>query len=285
MKHPHIRTLHAADRGYTLTEVMVAITLAVFLLMGLFSILQQTRNASNETTGLSQLQDDERVAMTILTDTIQQAGYTPTPSGTDQGLFAPDSPVFDQQGQLFIAGPGAVAGERLTLRYVLDLNDTALTCLGTLNTGPKKVFKEIFEINTFNGSPQALACSSDDGVAEQPLVYNVVNLTFQFAVNTTSAVAATLPNAVGPNTETTNNTGVDTDFGCPADTYIPTAHMSPNDWTNVCAVKVSIVFINPLYQPAGQPSPTPGQPQYVTFERVIGVLSKTGVNVTTVTTT
>jgi hypothetical protein len=45
-------------------------------------------------------------------------------------------------------------------------------------------------------------------------------------------------------------------------------------------VKVDIVFVNPLYQPAGQAQPTPGQKQYVTFERVIGILGKSGVNAT-----
>jgi type IV pilus assembly protein PilW len=282
MKHEHTSTLRCRHRGFTLTEVMVAITLAVFLLMGLFSVLQQTRNASNETTGLSQLQDDERVAMTILTDTIQQAGYTPSANGSLQSMFAPDG-VFANQAQLMIGGSGAVVGDRLTLRYVLADNDSALTCLGTQNkTGAVKVFKETFEINnSFTGWGQTLACSSDDGVGEQPLVNNVVNLTFQFAVNTTSATPSTPSNVVGPNTESSNNMG----NGCPADTYLATAAMSPADWTNVCAVRVDITFINPLYQPPGQPNATPGQPQYITFERVIGVLSKTGVNVTTITQT
>jgi type IV pilus assembly protein PilW len=282
MKHERNSAPHTAESGYTITEVMVAITLAVFLLMGLFSVLQQTRNANNETTGLSQLQDDERVAMTILTDTIQQAGYTPTANGSDQGMFTPDG-VFANTGQLFMGGAGPVVGDTLTLRYVLATDDTALTCLGTANSAPqpKQVYKEIFEINTFNGQ-LALACSPSNGVGEQPLVNNVVNLTFQFAVNTTSATSSTPPNAVGPNTEASNNMG----NGCPADTYIATiTPMSAADWTNVCAVKVDITFINPLYQPAGQPAPTPGQLQYITFERVINVQSKGGVNVTTVTQT
>jgi type IV pilus assembly protein PilW len=281
MKHERTCATRTTERGFTVTEIMVAITLAVFLLMGLFSVLQQSRNANNETSALSQLQDDERVAMTILTDTIQQAGYTPTANGSDQALFVADG-VFANQGQLFIGGAGAVIGDVLTLRYVLANNDTALTCLGTMNTtGADKVFKETFEINIFNGQ-QALACSSDNGVAEQPLVNNVVNLSFQFAVNTTSATSSTPFNTVGPNTEASNNMG----NGCPADTYIPTtAPLSAADWTNVCAVKVDITFINPLYQPPGQANPTPGQQPYVTFERVIGVRSKGGVNVTTVTQT
>jgi hypothetical protein len=50
-------------------------------------------------------------------------------------------------------------------------------------------------------------------------------------------------------------------------------------------VRVDITFTNPLYKPPGQALPTPGQNPYVTFERVIGVRSKGGVNVTTVTQT
>jgi hypothetical protein len=61
--------------------------------------------------------------------------------------------------------------------------------------------------------------------------------------------------------------------------------MVANDWTNVCAVRVTLTFLNPMYQPAGQPLPTPGQPQYVTFQRVISVMSNAGVNSTNVTTT
>jgi type IV pilus assembly protein PilW len=279
MKHAHTCAARAAGRGYTLTEVMIAITLSVFLLMGLFTILQQTRNASNETSGLSQLQDDERVAMTVLTNIIREAGYTPRADGSDATLLAADSPVFKYAGQLFIGGTSAVAGDQLTMRYVLDTNDTTLTCTGGTNTGAKQVFKEIFEINNTNGL--GLYCSPGNGSAEVPLVFNAVNLTFQFAVNTTSASSTTAANAVGPNGEASHIMG----YGCPADTYILTASMSEWDWTNVCAVKVDITFLNPLYQPAGQPQPTPGQPQYITFERVISVLSKTGVNVTTISTT
>ena len=281
MKHQRTIAQRTAAQGYTLVEVMVAITISVFLLMGLFSILQQTRQASTATSGLAQLQDDERVAMTILTDTIQQAGYVPEANGSGASLFAVDTPTFPYAGQIFSAGSGPVAGDRLTLRYVLGSNDTALSCLGQQNTSTGDVlYKPIFQIDTFNGV-NALTCSPNNGVAEEPLVNNVVNLTFQFAVNTTSASSITASNAVGPNTETSNATG----YGCPGDTYIKTASMTQYDWTNVCAVKVDIVFLNPLYQPPNQPNPTPGQPQYVVFERVITVQSKSGVNVSIVSQT
>ncbi len=274
MKNVHNTARRTRERGYTLTEVMVAVSISVFLLMGLFTILQQTRQTAGTTNALSQLQDDERVAMTVLTDTIQQAGYVPEANGSGTSKFTADG-TFATAGQVFMGGSGQVVGDKLTLRYVLATNDTALTCLGQQNTGAEAPYKEIFEINTFNGV-LGLACSPSNGNSEALLVSNVVNLTFQFAVNTTSASSTTASGAVGPNTETSGETTLN---GCPADTYIITANMSPADWTNVCAVKVDLVFVNPLYQPAGQPAPTPGQQPYITFERVIGVLNRTGVNV------
>lgn len=284
MRHECTNMSRATERGFSLTEVMVAITLSVFLLMGLFTILQQTRKTNSTTSGLAQLQDDERVAMTVMTDTLEAAGYAPEANGSGKTLFIADSGGgFPTAGQIISAGTGgASVGERLTMRYVLAVNDATLKCDGTTNTsGSERVFKEIFQITTNSAGVNQLVCIPDNGVSAIPLVNNVANLTFQFSVNTTSAGALTPPNQNGPNTEASNNEG----NNCPGDTWIATATMSVADWTNVCAVKVHIVFNNPLYQPAGQPAPTPGQQQYITFERVIGILSKTGVDVTRSTTT
>ena len=280
MKHERTNPRRAAERGYTLTEVMVAITLSVFLLMGLFSILQQTRRTNSNTTGLSQLQDDERVAMTIMTDTIEAAGYVPEANGSGQSNFVVATP-FTTQGQIISASTtGASVGETLTMRYDLGLNDTTLQCDGTSNTGGEAVFTETFQITTNAAGVNQLVCLPNSG-ATVPLVNNVANLTFQFSVNTTSAGSITPSNQKGPNTEASNVTG----YGCPGDSWVATGSMTQSDWTNVCAVKVDIVFVNPLYKPPGQALPTPGQNQYVTFERVITILSKTGVNVTNSTQT
>ena len=278
----HDRARGLAQRGYTLVELMVAVTIAVFLLAGLFSILQQTRNTSNQTTGLSQLQDDERVAMSMLTNVIEHAGYAPEASGSGQSLMVADS-TYAYTGQAFVGGLNAPYGEKVVVRSVLGASDGSLDCLGKANsTGSDQVYKATINIAVdSNDNAVKLYCSSNNGVTAEPLVGNIASITFQYAVNSTSSTSSTTATAVGPNTESSNATG----YGCPADTYIPTASMSAADWTNVCAVKVALIFNNPLYQPAGQPNPTPGQQPYVTFERVIGVLNRSGINTTTVTQT
>jgi type IV pilus assembly protein PilW len=282
----------AAARGFTLTEVMVAITLSVFLLMGLFTILQQTRKTNTTTTGLSQLQDDERVAMTIITDTLQTAGYVPEANGAGASNFVVDTGGgFATALQVISstahsASNGVNVGERLTMRLVIGAGDSTILCNGkTPTTTVDLPVKEIFQIELSTTPPSAgtyqLICVPQDGSSGIPIVNNVVSLTFQWAVNSTSASSITPSNAVGPNTEGTAATG----YGCPADAWQTTAQMQTPDWANVCEVKVDLVFINPLYQPSGQPIPTPGQQQYITFEKVVAIQSKAGVNVTNSTQT
>jgi hypothetical protein len=47
--------------------------------------------------------------------------------------------------------------------------------------------------------------------------------------------------------------------------------MSANDWSNLSSVRVILTFNNPLF---GQP----GQPQFITFERVIEVMARAGLH-------
>jgi type IV pilus assembly protein PilW len=275
-------------RGYSLIEMMVAITIAVFLLTGLFMILQSTRHSSTQTSGLSDLQDEERVAMTMLTDIIQTGGYYPNAVGgsvTSALSKDPDLARFKTDGQIFYGGANAnPAADWITVRFAAAPGDTVINCIGQQNptTGSNpQIYLNKFLIGAdpITGVSQ-LQCAPTNGVTGTPLVNNVTGMRFFYAVNTTGATSLTPNTSTGPNTSEaagfTNN-------GCPADMYIPTANMTDLDWTNVCAVKVQLTFVNPLYQPAGQPNPTPGQPQTLTFERVIAVLSKAGIDTMTIT--
>ena len=94
----------AAQRGYSLIELSVAMLVALFLLAGLLTVLQGTRKTSLSQSSLAQLQDDERIAMTILANVVQEAGYFPDPTQntstslageTDSGLGVGGSRLAD----------------------------------------------------------------------------------------------------------------------------------------------------------------------------------------------
>ena len=68
------------QRGFTLVELMVTVGIALFLLYGLVTIVETVRRTSLDQQSLAQLQDQQRFAMTVLTDVIQAGGYFPDPT-------------------------------------------------------------------------------------------------------------------------------------------------------------------------------------------------------------
>ena len=81
MKNPATKRLRSAPRarGFTLVELMVTVAIALFLIGGLLTIIQNVRNRYTDQQALAQLQDQQRFAMGVITDIVQQAGYFPDP--------------------------------------------------------------------------------------------------------------------------------------------------------------------------------------------------------------
>jgi type IV pilus assembly protein PilW len=285
-----------AHRGYSMIELVVAITIGVFLLMGLFTVFQSQRQVSTEASGLAELEDEERLAMTILTDVIQHGGYFPDPLAEDiTGALPPDGGNFTYTGggQVFYGTTvAATSSDTMMVRFKAGPSDPIINCNGGTNTSTttSAVFVNYFLLTTNAQGISQLGCAvgpdsttvTAAGTHVMGLVNNVVGLNFSYAVNTTGATGLTPATSVASGGSTANNK-------CPADTYKKTANMKEDatipeyDWTNVCAVKVSLTFTNPLYKPVGQPNPTPGQPATIAFERVIVVRGASGIDMVTIT--
>jgi type IV pilus assembly protein PilW len=236
--------------GFTLIEVMVSVTISVFLLGGLLTVVQQTRNTYTAQVALAQLQDSERLAMTLMTDVIQSAGYFPNPTVYTAAGTMPVSPAFATAGSPTVLGQQdpTVQGDTITVRYAVAQNDSVFNCRGETNTlAPYDTWENTFSVNA-NGS---LVCNftsiTNGAAAAAPLVTGLQNMTIWYGVNTTGGITT-----------------------C-ADRYLrANAVTAGNYWPNVCSVKVRMTFTNPLNPPNG-PQPT------ITFTRVIGVLNKAGV--------
>src|SRR5262249_1555493 len=102
MRYPaHSR---AGQQGYSVVELSVALVIALFLLTGLFSILQGTRKTSTNQSALAQLQDNERIAAMVMNDVIQEAGYYPNAANTlPTAAFLPTT-AFAAAGQTVVGG-------------------------------------------------------------------------------------------------------------------------------------------------------------------------------------
>ena len=257
---------HAArdERGFTLVELMVTVAIALFLLGGLVTIVGNLRQADINQRVLAQLQDQERFALTVITDVVQAGGYFPDPV-----VWTPASSLLQsgnwEAGQA-VAGTAGVppASDTLSVRFRTAINDGVMLCDGGTNTaqGLTHAFTNTFSVQA--AAPPALGglyCQVDNlgASAAAPgvlIVPGVVGLKVYYGVKRDFAF---------------------TDYN--VDTYLTADQMcsallnpcGSNDWSNVSSVRVILTFTNPL---AAQP----GQAPTIQFERVIEVMGRGGVH-------
>jgi type IV pilus assembly protein PilW len=258
------RSPQYAQRGFTLVELMVTVAIALFLIGGLMTIAQNVRRTYTNQQSLAELQDEQRFALTVLTDVIQAGGYYPSPQNANvwqpttalpaAGTTLAATPAF-QAGQAFTGAVVAGQADTLGVRYRTAVNDGVLLCDGTTNTAlaPDHSYaNQFWVVQPAAGVPGQLWCQVDANVAV-PLVDGVVGLTIFYGVkrdfttsdyNVDTYLRADQMNAAGP-------------FG--------------GDWANISAVRIQLTFTNPM---AGQQN----QPATLTFERIVQVMGRAGLH-------
>ncbi|GAA4358004.1 hypothetical protein GCM10023165_52520 [Variovorax defluvii] len=84
----HSRPRHR-NRGFTLVELMVAIVLSLFLMIGLISLLVSTVNSRSELDKTGRQIENGRYALQLLAEDIQMAGFVGASSSTAFSAVAP----------------------------------------------------------------------------------------------------------------------------------------------------------------------------------------------------
>lgn len=244
------------QRGVTLVELMVSLTIGLFLVGGLLTLLGAMKSTSQSQSGLSQLQDNERIALTIMTDVIQQSGYYVNPViNTVTSSFPVVAGTFSTAGQYVVGsglGTAAAPGDSITVRYNTAGGDGIMNCLG----GTSAVAATF--ISTFSVSGNNLQCtlttitsSATTGPTATTIVTGVSDLIIYYGVQTNAGSGTTS-----------------------ADTYLDaTSVSSGNYWSNVKSVQVKLSFVNPLAGEAGQTGKAT-----IPLTRVIALMATTGVN-------
>jgi type IV pilus assembly protein PilW len=244
-------------RGFTLVEILIALTVGLFLMGALLTIVQTNRRVFGEQNQLAQMQDNQRMAMTMMGDVIQSAGYFPDPvhntlttALTATGAFAVGQSIFGTS----VAGPL----DTIQVRYMTAGGDGILNCSGQSNPtgGPNTVY-----VNTFQVLNGKLVCTLST------VVNTVVVNTVQYIL------VGGIP---GSGLDITNMSilyGVKADATQPGnnvDTYMSATQVNGAVlWGSVISVQITLTFTNPL-------SASPGQPATFQIQRVIGVMSQTG---------
>jgi len=221
-----------SQRGMNLISLMVALTIGSFVLAGLFNIWYETRQTFSAQAQLAQLQDNERMALTIIANTVQTAGYYPIYANygtTPPSPLLTTSNVFTASGsfaslQTIYGTYSSTASDTLEVRFMADGN--TLDCLGQ-NDGATAaapiLVTNIYSVDSKGDLQCAVALGNAAAGTPQTLVTGVSNFTVLYDVNTGTSTA--------PTYEYQNATTV----------------ASNSLWNEVQSLNILLTFTNPLY--------------------------------------
>ena len=246
MPTPSPRAPRQPQAGFTIVEMMVALSISMVILLGFAVSFVNMKSTFNSQNSLLQLQDNERLALTILNTSIGEAGFFPNGSNLNAVPAVPIQNVArssvvlgttsvpgDQMidGQYLRGTPGdltstPVKPETLSTAYASAPGDGLLTCLGgagvstTATTTMRNTFYVdplthtlMCEVMTREGTAAAVTKSA------QPLISNVNSMSVVYGLTSGSGNV---------------------------DVYKTTAQMAnPGDYDNVKNIKVTLQFINP----------------------------------------
>jgi type IV pilus assembly protein PilW len=249
-----------SQTGFSLIELMVAIVIALFLIGGVLTVEQGVKMSFQANDAFSQLEDNERFAMSTIAAIVERAGYYPSPNTNTIVTALPSDTTTTPQGASaplaagwYVYDSGTTGANVLFIRFMTQSGQNINLCDGTVGT--TQSYTNNFYIAADSTGKNALYCDVQPGTggwnAAVELVSNVQAMSIMYGVHTNNYVTPADDNV---------------------DTYMSAANVTASTagWAGVTSMQVTLTFLNPLYGKA------PGQPQYVYFTRVIAIMGRTG---------
>ncbi|HEY4066673.1 MAG TPA: PilW family protein [Burkholderiaceae bacterium] len=153
------RSGRSIESGFSLIELMIAVTIGLFISAALGAVFINTKSAFSSQDQLAQLEDNERLAMTLLTSSIQAAGFFPNPNQFTRVQALPAYSVPNSTAQ-FLAGQGIAGvsggangvGEVLATQFAALSTDLQSSCLGDSATSATvpTVIASVFSVSATN---------------------------------------------------------------------------------------------------------------------------------------
>jgi type IV pilus assembly protein PilW len=251
----------SSQKGFSLIELMVAIVIALFLIGGVLTVEQGVKMSYQANDAFSQLEDNERFAMSTLGAIVERAGYYPNPNTNTIVTALPSDTTTTPQGASaplaagwYVYDSGAYGADVLFVRYMTTAGQNINLCDGTIGTTQTYTNNFYLVPDAANPLTKDLYCAVQVGTGAWntpvELVGGIQAMSIMYGVHTT-----------------TYNGDLDDNV----DTYMQAAAVTSGGyWAAVTSMQVTLQFLNPLYGKA------PGQPQYVYFTRVIAIMGRTG---------
>ncbi len=222
--HTHIRLRQS---GGGLIELLIAVLIGLFITLGLSQVFLNMWSASLSQNSLAQFQDNERLALFMLSNTIQQAGYYANPVTSTAATALPATTSAGGDLATIAAGIG-ISGTTGTTNDTIDVSfqtsgsDGLMNCQGK-TAATATVFVNSFSINNSN----QLVCSLDGGTTFLTLATNVASMKILY--------------------------GVDSQGLGTTDCYLSASSMTTALWALARTVQITITFTNPIYSSQTRP--------------------------------
>ncbi|MFZ6862749.1 PilW family protein [Undibacterium sp. Ji67W] len=259
--------------GFSLIELMIAITVTMVLVAGIVGLIFSLKQSFLTQDALTQIQENERFALSVMDSTIRNAGYYPgaenftTPSGTGflnqasgQLSAFPATAVANSDGTKFSAGQiivgTTVAGgnDTINVRVIAASGSTITNCQGDTNSsGSPIVWTSSFSINASNqlvctvsvngatpGTPTVLA----DNVSSMKIIYGAQTL----PLSTTAGITSV------PNVDTYID-GSSLNVPQTPSPGQPLGAITPINWMYVMSAQVTLTFANTVVSNSGVGAP------------------------------
>jgi len=238
----------AKQKGLTLIEIMVALSLGLLVIASILQILSSSRQSYRLQEQSARLQENERFSAEILSKSIRLAGYRGNTTQPMQQAF-PAATNFSAIDVSFEAGEviKVVEGkepklDQLVLRYQGSADGGVTDCLGRrvcdyhtvvlsfhLNEDKENDLWSLrctYEITPGRAAACSNCCAADGGQAPesdtQPMVANVEDISFFFGLDS-------------QNPDPKNRA---------ADSYRLATDLSGADWNNLASVRIALLLVS-----------------------------------------
>jgi|GEM_PF-488705 len=150
------------QQGLSLIELMVAVIIGLFITLGLSQLFLSMYSTSASQNTLAQYQDNQRIAIVMLTNTTQMAGYFYNPTAQTANAALPALAAANADTSVFTAGAGvtgfgpatgttAATSDSINLYFLSSGSDDIYNCQGGIAAvGIPTAFVNSFSIDANN---------------------------------------------------------------------------------------------------------------------------------------
>ena len=147
------------QRGFTLIEIMLAITLSLILIAGVVQVYLSSKTSFQVQNQLSRVQENQRISVEFLQRDIRQAGFVPF-----------DQPPIPVNSRITVEDGGGNNSDSITVQYTSDTD-----CLGQATDGIA-INEYFIDVDDDGNSLNRLMCRGNGGDNAQPIADGISNM-------------------------------------------------------------------------------------------------------------